>query len=104
MRKTVQQLEAEAREAELVQQKRTEYANKFTADHAERLAKATYGGYYTNPEIIASVGLSDIPIDTQPIHLNAQKQALAHSDALRSRTNIATEVTILFIIHPVTGC
>ncbi len=91
MRKTIQQLEAEAREAELVQQKRTEYANRFTADHAERLAKATYGGYYTNPEITASVGLSDVPIDTQPIHLNAQKQALAHSDALRSRTNIATE-------------
>lgn len=91
MRKTIQQLEAEAREAELVQKNREQYAYKFTPDHAERLAKATYGGYYTNPEITAAVGLSDIPIDTQPIHLNAQKQALAHSDALRSRTNIATE-------------
>jgi hypothetical protein len=92
MRETIQQLEAEERAALLIKQQREQYPYKFTADHADRLSKATYGGYYTNPEITASVGLSDIPIDTQPIHSNAQKQALAHSDALRSRTNIATEV------------
>lgn len=92
MRETIQQLEAEARAAELIAKQKEQYPYKFTADHAERLSKSTYGGYYTNPEITASVGLSDVPIDTQPIHLNSQKQALAHSDALRSRTNVATEV------------
>ena len=92
MRETIQQLEAEARAAELIAKQKEQYPYKFTADHADRLAKSTYGGYYTNPEITASVGLSDVPIDTQPIHLNSQKQALAHSDALRSRTNVATEV------------
>ena len=92
MRETIQQLEAEARAAELIAKQKEQYPYKFTADHADRLSKSTYGSYYTNPEITASVGLSDIPIDTQPIHLNSQKQALAHSDALRSRTNVATEV------------
>jgi hypothetical protein len=88
MRETIQQLEAEARAAELIKKQKEQYPYKFTADHAERLAKATYGGYYTNPEITASVGLSETPIDTSQIHINSQRQALAHSDALRSRENI----------------
>jgi hypothetical protein len=88
MRETIQQLEAEARAAELIKKQKEQYPYKFTADHAERLAQATYGGYYTNPEITASVGLSDTPIDTSQIHINSQRQALAHSDALRSRENI----------------
>jgi hypothetical protein len=88
MRETIQQLEAEARAAELIKKQKEQYPYKFTADHAERLAKATYGGYYTNPEITASVGLSETPIDTSQIHINSQRQALAHSDALRSRQNI----------------
>ena len=88
MREPIQQLEAEARAAELIKKQKEQYPYKFTADHAERLAKATYGGYYTNPEITASVGLSETPIDTSQIHINSQRQALAHSDALRSRENI----------------
>ena len=88
MRETIQQLEAEARAAELIKKQKEQYPYKFTADHAERLAKATYGSYYTNPEITASVGLSDAPIDPSQIHINSQRQALAHSDALRSRENI----------------
>jgi len=88
MRETIQQLEAEARAAELIAKQKEQYPYKFTADHAERLAKATYGSYYTNPEITASVGLSDAPIDPSQIHINSQRQALAHSDALRSRENI----------------
>ena len=88
MRETIQQIEAEDRAAELIKKQKEQYPYKFTADHAERLAKATYGGYYTNPEITASVGLSETPIDTSQIHINSQRQALAHSDALRSRQNI----------------
>jgi hypothetical protein len=88
MRETIQQIEAEDRAAELIKKQKEQYPYKFTADHAERLAKATYGGYYTNPEITAAVGLSETPIDTSQIHINSQRQALAHSDALRSRQNI----------------
>ena len=88
MRETIQQLEAQARAAELIKKQKEQYPYKFTADHAERLAQTTYGSYYTNPEITASVGLSDAPIDPSQIHINSQRQALAHSDALRSRENI----------------
>jgi hypothetical protein len=88
MRETIQQLEAEARAAELIKKQKEQYPYKFTADNAERLAQTTYGSYYTNPEITASVGLSNAPIDPSQIHINSQRQALAHSDALRSRENI----------------
>ena len=88
MRETIQQLEAEARAAELIKKQKEQYPYKFTADHAERLAQATYGSYYTNPEVTASVGLSDAPIDPSQIHINSQRQALTYSDALRSRENI----------------
>jgi hypothetical protein len=88
MRETIQQLEAQARAAELIRKQKEQYPYKFTADHAERLAQTTYGSYYTNPEVTASIGLSDVPIDPSQIHINSQRQALANSDALRSRQNI----------------
>lgn len=85
MRQTIQQLESIGREQEILRKKQEEYALKFGPEHADRLGKATVGGAYTNPELTASIGLSDVPIDPQQVHINSQKQALMHSDSLRSR-------------------
>lgn len=85
MRQTIQQLESIGREQEILRKKQEEYALKFGWEHADRLGKATVGGAYTNPELTASIGLSDVPIDPQQVHINSQKQALMRSDALRSR-------------------
>lgn len=85
MRQTIQQLESIGREQEILRKKQEEYALKFGPEHADRLGKATVGGAYTNPELTASIGLSDVPIDPQQVHINSQKQMLMRSDSLRSR-------------------
>ena len=88
MRQTIQQLESIGREQEILRKKQEEYALRFGPEHADRLGKATVGGAYTNPELTASIGLSDVPIDPQQVHINSQKQALMRSDALRSREQL----------------
>jgi hypothetical protein len=45
-----------------------------SADHAERLSQAVVGSEYTNPEITATLGLSDTPVDMAAIHKAAQNQ------------------------------
>jgi len=88
MRQTIQQLESIGREQEILRKKQEEYALRFGPEHADRLGKATVGGAYTNPELTASIGLSDVPIDPQQVHINSQKQMLMRSDALRSREQL----------------
>lgn len=90
MRQTIQQLESIGREQEILRKKQEEYALKFGPEHADRLGKAVIGGAYTNPELTASIGLSDVPIDPQQVHINSQKQALMRSDSLRSREQLVT--------------
>ena len=88
MKQTIQQLEAEARAEELLRQKKEQYPYQLTADHAERLAQVVPGSYYTNPEITASLGLSNIPIDASQVHINSQKQALNANEALQNRNEL----------------
>ena len=85
MRPTIRQIEEIGREQEILRKRQEEYALRFTPDHADRLGKAAVGGAYTNPELTASIGLSEVPIDPQQVHINSQKQALMRSDSLRSR-------------------
>jgi hypothetical protein len=90
MKKTIQELEAEARETQALRTRTEEYGYRFTtADQAERLANATYGGYYTNPELTAALGLSDMPIDASEIHRNSQRQATQNVADLNNRTELA---------------
>ena len=90
MRQTIQQLESIGKEQEILRKKQEEYALKFRPEDADRLGKATVGGAYTNPELTASIGLSDVPIDPQQVHINSQKQMLMRSDALRSREQLVS--------------
>lgn len=80
MRQTVTELEAEGNEGNRLREQRAQWMKRITPDHAERLAKAIEGSKYTNPEITATLGLSDTPIDMAAIHKNSYDQALrAHA-------------------------
>lgn len=76
MRQTVAELEAEGNEANRLREQRAQWMQRITPEHADRLAKAVEGSRYTNPEITATLGLSDIPIDMTAIHKNSYDQAL----------------------------
>lgn len=97
MRKTVQQLEAEAQETELAQRRRQEYVDRYTPDTAERVARAYHGSYYTNPEVTATLGLSDAPVDYKEVHVNSAIQAAKYKAQLQDRkaltANAAPEPT-----------
>ena len=74
MRKTPEQLEQEAREAQAIRQARQDWDATLTEDDADRLGKAVYGSTFTNPELTASLGLTGVDIATQMVHnMNAQK-------------------------------
>ena len=88
MRKTQQQLEAEHNEAVALRAKRDQYPQQFTADTADRLGKAANGGYYTNPQVTAALGLSETKIDMSLVHRNSERQAqLAHLE-LKNRSDL----------------
>lgn len=93
MKKTVQQLEAEARETEALARRRQEIVDRYTPDTAERLSRAYHGSYYTNPEITAALGVSDIPVDYKEVHINSAVQAAKYKEQLKDRRALAAGAT-----------
>jgi hypothetical protein len=71
-----QTIEADGAEANRVRTMRGQWAQTVTPDHADRLGKAANGSYYTNPELTAQLGLSDLPVDVQAVHRNSQQQMI----------------------------
>jgi hypothetical protein len=93
MKKTVQQLEAEARETEALARRRQEIVDRYTPDTAERLSRAYHGSYYTNPEVTAALGVSDIPVDYKAVHINSAVQAAKYKEQLKDRRALAAGAT-----------
>lgn len=93
MKKTVQQLEAEARETEALARRRQEIVDRYTPDTAERLSRAYHGSYYTNPEVTAALGVSDIPVDYKEVHINSAVQAAKYKEQLKDRRALAAGAT-----------
>lgn len=93
MRKTIQQLEAEARETEALTRRRQEIVDRYTPDTAERLARAYHGSYYTNPEVTAALGVTDIPVDYKEVHINSAVQAAKYAEQLKDRRALTANTT-----------
>ena len=68
-----EEFEASAREANDIRRRRAEFDLTITADTADRLTRAMYGGNHTNPEVKAALGLSDMSADYSSVHDAAQR-------------------------------
>jgi len=88
MRKTVQQLEEDYAEANRFREQRRRLEIETTPDRVDRLERAIYGSTYTNPEITATIGLADAPIDAQQIHEHTRLRALQVGGASSNRENL----------------
>ena len=88
MRRTNEQLELDANEANRFREQRRRLETEITPDRVERLESAVYGSTYTNPEITASVGLSDVPIDARLVHEHTARRALETGNASNNRENL----------------
>lgn len=99
MRKTNEQLEEEAREAEAMRKAREDWDLNITELDADRLGKAVHGSTYTNPELTASLGLSGVDVATQMVHqLNAQKlrEEFKYKPSLESRFDLNKNDPIIY--------
>jgi hypothetical protein len=88
MRRTNEQLELDAVEANRFREQRRRLETEMTPDRVERLESAVYGSTYTNPEITASIGLSDVPIDARLVHEHTARRALETGNASNNRDNL----------------
>lgn len=88
MRRTNEQLELDAAEANRFREQRRRLETEITPDRVERLESAVYGSTYTDPEITASIGLSDAPIDAQLVHEHTARRALETGNASNNRENL----------------
>lgn len=74
MRQRQDQIDQEYLYAQQVKKNKQLNDQTLTADHADRLGKATAGSFLTNPFVTATIGLSDSPIDSTVIHNTVRKQ------------------------------
>ena len=88
MRRTNEQLELDAAEANRFREQRRRLEVEMTPDRVERLESAVYGSTYTDPEITASIGLSDVPIDARLVHEHTTRRALETGNASNNRENL----------------
>jgi hypothetical protein len=88
MRRTNEQLELDAVEANRFREQRRRLEIEMTPDRVERLESAVYGSTYTNPEVTASIGLSDVPIDARLVHEHTARRALETGNASNNRENL----------------
>lgn len=88
MRRTNEQLELDAAEANRFREQRRRLEIEMTPDRVERLEAAVYGSTYTDPEITASIGLSDAPIDARLVHEHTARRALETGNASNNRENL----------------
>lgn len=88
MRRTNEQLELDAAEANRFREQRRRLETEMTPDRVERLESAVYGSTYTDPEITASIGLSDAPIDARLVHEHTARRALETGNASNNRENL----------------
>jgi hypothetical protein len=88
MRRTNEQLELDAVEANRFREQRRRLETEMTPDRVERLESAVYGSTYTDPEITASIGLSDVPIDARLVHEHTARRALETGNASNNRDNL----------------
>ena len=88
MRRTNEQLELDAVEANRFREQRRRLEVEMTPDRVERLESAVYGSTYTDPEITASIGLSDVPIDARLVHEHTARRALETGNASNNRENL----------------
>lgn len=88
MRRTNEQLELDAAEANRFREQRRRLEIEMTPDRVERLESAVYGSTYTDPEITASIGLSDAPIDARLVHEHTARRALETGNASNNRENL----------------
>jgi hypothetical protein len=88
MRRTNEQLELDAAEANRFREQRRRLEVEMTPDRVERLESAVYGSTYTDPEITASIGLSDVPIDARLVHEHTARRALETGNASNNRENL----------------
>ena len=88
MRRTTEQLEEDANETNRFREQRQRLEIEMTPDRVERLESAVYGSTYTNPEITASIGLSDVPIDARLINEHTARRALETGNASSNRENL----------------
>ena len=88
MRITSEELEIDFAETNRFREQRRRLEAEMTPDRVERLESAVYGSTYTNPEITASIGLSDIPIDASLIHEHTALRALEQGNASNNRENL----------------
>ena len=70
------------------QKRDKEFETMFTPERADRLGKAVNGSHYTNPEITAAIGLSEIPIDAQAVNQHTAQQALLNRQANLDTQNL----------------
>jgi len=89
MKKTVQQIEAEARQRAFLKQRQEQFVNQFTENDSYRLANFAAGGAYTDPEITATLGLSKINIDPSTVHQAVFDQAKRQAAVLQDRKYLA---------------
>jgi hypothetical protein len=88
MRRTNEQLELDAVEANRFREQRRRLETEMTPDRVERLESAVYGSTYTNPEVTASIGLSDVPIDARLVNEHTARRALETGNASNNRENL----------------
>lgn len=88
MRRTNEQLELDATEANRFREQRRRLEIEMTPDRVERLESAVYGSTYTNPEITASIGLSEVPVDARLVHEHTARRALETGNASNNRENL----------------
>jgi hypothetical protein len=88
MRRTSKQLQEDANETNRFREQRQRLEIEMTPDRVERLESAVYGSTYTDPEITASIGLSDVPIDARLINEHTARRALETGNASSNRENL----------------
>lgn len=88
MRQSPSDLESASQTYAYTQKRDKEFETMFTAERADRLGKAVNGSHYTNPEITAAIGLSDIPIDAQAVNQHTAQQALLNRQANLDTQNL----------------
>jgi hypothetical protein len=73
--KTYQESIQETLAADFLQQRKKEFTATITPEVAQRTASFVPGGKYTNPQVKAALGLSNIPINPQDVHAHSVKKA-----------------------------
>ena len=88
MRQSPSDLDSASQTYAYTQKRDKEFETMFTPDHADRLGKAVNGSHYTNPEITAAIGLSELVIDAQAVNQHTAQQALLNRQANLDTQNL----------------